>query len=181
MLCTANVCRSPLAAALLTRRLRVLDVALPVTSAGLTGGGQPALPGMVAVAAGYGVDISSHRSHAVTISDLTGARLVLGMSREHLRHAVVTVPPVWPRAFTLKELVRRGERIGPRAGAEPLAEWLSRAHAGRDRASLLGPAPDDDVPDPAGGPPQAYADAVALLGRLIARLCELCWAHGEPG
>jgi protein-tyrosine phosphatase len=179
VLCTANLCRSPMAAALLARRLIGLGLAVPVSSAGMFCAGSPALPEVVSVMAAYGLDISFHRSRKVDAACLRGAGLVLGMGRENLRHAVVTLPDVWPRAFTVKELIRRGEQIGPRRVGEPLAGWLSRAHAGRDRVSLLGESPDDDVADPVGGPWQGFADTAALLDRLVDRLADLCWGHAE--
>ncbi len=102
------------------------------------------------------------------------------MARDNLRYAVITEPGVWPRAFTLKELIRRGEQIGPRPPGEPFAEWLSRAHAGRERTSLLGDSAEDDVADPAGGPRRAYAATASLLDQLVMRLAELGWAQAEP-
>jgi protein-tyrosine phosphatase len=180
VLCTANVCRSPMAAALLARRLAALGVTVPVRAAGMIGGADPPHPEVMSVMASYGIDIASHRSRAVRAADLARASLVLTMAREHLRHAAITEPGAWPRAFTLKELIRRGERIGPRPPGEPFSHWLSRAHAGRERISLLGDSLDDDVADPAGGPISAYADTAGLLDRLVARLAELGWAHAGP-
>ncbi len=180
VLCTANVCRSAMAAPLLARRLARLGVTVPVRSAGMLGDGAPPDPVAVTVMAGYGIEIAAHRSHQARPGDLAQAGLVLAMARENLRYAVVTEPSAWPRAFTLKELIRRGERIGPRAPGEPFAAWLARAHDGRDRASLLGGSASDDVPDPTGAPPRAYADTAALLDGLMARLAELGWAHAEP-
>jgi protein-tyrosine phosphatase len=177
VLCTANVCRSPMAAALLARRLATLGITVPVSSAGMIGGGDPPHQEVVSVMARYGIEIRPHRSRIVCAADLTPASLVLAMTRDHLRHAAITEPAAWPRAFTLKELIRRGERIGPRPVGEPFSGWLSRAHAGRERASLLGDSPDDDVPDPAGGPLRGYADTADLLDRLVTRLAELGWAH----
>jgi|SRR6266702_1603708 len=177
VLCAANVCRSPMAAALLARRLAALGVRVPVRSAGVLRDGDPPLPEVVSVMATYGLDTASHRSHAVAAAELAAAELILGMTRDGVRHAVVTAPEVWPRAFTLKELIRRGERIGPRPHGEPLAGWLSRAHADRERRDLLGDSPEDDVADPAGGPPEGYANAAALLDGLVRRLAELCWSH----
>jgi protein-tyrosine phosphatase len=177
VLCTANVCRSPMAAALLTRRLTALGVTMPVRSAGMIGGGDPPHPEVVSVMTSYGIEIASHRSHIICAADLAPASLVLAMTRDHLRHAAITEPRAWPRAFTLKELIRRGERIGPRSPGEPFSGWLWRAHAGRERISLLGDSPDDDVADPAGGPLRAYVDTADLLDRLVTRLAELGWAH----
>ena len=184
MLCSANQCRSPMAAALLTRRLGVLRTPLAVRSAGLLGGGEPPPPRAVSALASYGLDISGHRSHRMTGADLAWADLVLGMSREHVRHAVVTMPRTWPRAFTLRELVRRGEEAGPARPGEPLGDWLARVHEGRDRAALLGDSPADDVADPIGGPLRAYADTASQLDGLIGRLAALCWrlpADSLPG
>ena len=180
VLCTANVCRSPMAAALLARRLSGLGVAARVRSAGMLRGGDPPLPEVISVMARYGIDITGHRSRVACAADLARASLVLAMARDNLRYAVVTEPGVWPRAFTLRELIRRGERIGPRRPGEPLSGWLSRVHEGRERVALLGDSPDDDVPDPAGQPLRAYEDVARLLDRSVARLAELGWAHAGP-
>ena len=180
VLCTANVCRSPMAAALLVRRLAALGVTVPVRSAGMMRSGDPPHPEVISVMASYGIEIAAHRSRIVSAADLASASMVLAMARDNLRHAAITEPGAWPRAFTLKELVRRGEQIGPRPPGEPLSGWLSRVHAGRERTSLLGDSLDDDVADPAGGPLRAYADTAGLLGQLVNRLAELGWAHAQP-
>jgi protein-tyrosine phosphatase len=180
VLCTANVCRSPMAAALLVRRLAALGVTVPVRSAGMISSGDPPHPAVISVMASYGIQIVSHRSRIVCAADLASASLVLAMARNNLRHAAITEPGVWPRAFTLKELVRRGEQVGPRPSSEPLPSWLSRVHARRERTSLLGDSVDDDVEDPAGGPLRAYADTAGLLDHLVKRLTELGWAHARP-
>jgi protein-tyrosine phosphatase len=177
VLCSANVCRSPMAAALLARRLSGLGVAARVRSAGMLRGGDPPLPEVISVTARYGIDITGHRSRVACAADLARASLVLAMARDNLRYAVVTEPDAWPRAFTLRELIRRGERVGPRPPGEPFSGWLSRVHAGRERVALLGDSADDDVPDPAGGPLSAYADVAGLLDRSLTRLAELGWAH----
>lgn len=180
VLCTANVCRSPMAAALLVRRLAVLGVSVPVRSAGMIRCGDPPYPEVVSVMASYGIEISSHSSRVACATDLARASLVLAMARDNLRYAVITEPGAWPRAFTLKELIRRGDQIGPRPPGESFPEWLSRAHAGREHSSLLGDSAEDDVADPAGGPRRAYAATASLLDHLVTRLAELGWARAEP-
>src|ERR1035441_5609834 len=129
VLCTANVCRSPMAAALLARRLATLGVTVPVRSAGMIGGGDRPHPEVVSVMASYGIEIGSHRSRIVCAADLAPASLVLAMALDHLRYAAITEPGAWPRAFTLKELIRRSERIGPRQPGEPFSGWLGPAPA----------------------------------------------------
>jgi protein-tyrosine-phosphatase len=170
-----------MAEALLTDRLAALGTAAAVRSGGMLGDGEPPRPEAIAVMAGHGLDISGHRSRRVTAQDLEAADLTLAMARENLRHAVVTAPAVWPRAFTLRELVRRGGAIGPRRPEESLGAWLARAHHGRERAALLGDSPTDDVADPAGGPPQGYAETAEVLSGLLDQLVSLCWQSGNGG
>lgn len=175
LLCTANICRSPMAAALLRRRLASPGGTVPVASAGMLPGGRPVPREVLDVMSGYGTDLSGHVSRAVSAADLGAAGLVVAMSREHVRHAVVTEGECWPRAFTLKELLRRAERAGPRYPGEPLATWLGRLHSGRDRRALLGASPEDDIADPMGGPPESFATTASLLDRLTSRLAWLGW------
>jgi protein-tyrosine phosphatase len=180
MLCTANVCRSAMAAPLLARRLAALGVTTPVRSAGMLRCGDPPHPEVISVMASYGIETAAHRSRVACATDLAQAIMVLAMSRENLRYAVTTEPGAWPRSFTLKELIRRGEQIGPRPPGEPFADWLARAHAGRERMALLGDSAEDDVADPAGGPWRAYADTARQLDLLVTRLAELGWGHSRP-
>ena len=175
LVCTANACRSVMAQALLTARLAARGVAVPVASAGLLGDGRPPPPEVVSVMAARGLDVTGHRSRAVTADDLAAADLILGLTREHVRHAAVLEPDAWPRAFTLRELLRRGRQAGPRAPGEPLGHWLTRAADGRRRADLLGSHPADDVADPAGGPLREYRATADTLERLARDLVELGW------
>lgn len=174
MVCTANRCRSVMAEALLARGLAASGRAGFVRSAGLLREGDPPPPEVISAMAGYGLDVAAHRSSVLGSGALSDAQLVLGMAREHVRHAVVADPAAWPRTFTLKELVRRGQDNGSGAPGETLADWLARIHDGRDRLALLGDSPDDDVPDPIGGPPGAYAAIAAQLDDLVGRLIVLC-------
>jgi len=181
ILCTANVCRSPMAQVLLTDRLAALGQAVTVRSGGMLGDGEPPRPEAITAMAGYGLDIASHRSRRVTADDLERVDLTLALARENLRYAVVTAPAIWPRAFTIPELVRRGQAIGHRLPGESLAGWLARAHAGRNRAALLGDSSDDDVADPTGGPQRGYTETAAILSQLLGRLADLGWGAGSAG
>jgi len=177
LLCTANVCRSVMARAMLSAQLSTRGVTAGVTSAGIGGGGEPPLPEVISVMAARGIDVTGHRSRLATADDLARADLVLGLAREHVRHAAVLLPAAWPRAFTLLELLRRGHQVGPRSPAEPLGDWLARAAGDRDRRDLLGSSPADDVADPAGGPLRGYQATADLLDQLTRDLVEQCWLN----
>jgi protein-tyrosine phosphatase len=162
-----------MAEVLLRDRLDGLGVDARVSSAGLLQSGQPASAHGVDILRGRGLDMTTHRSRTMTREILSSADLLLGMAREHVREAVVLDPGLWPRTFTLKELVRRGEMTGPRRPGEPLRDWLARVGQGRRVADLTGSSPDDDVADPIGGPRKAYERTAEELDDLTARLSQL--------
>jgi protein-tyrosine phosphatase len=175
VLCTGNICRSPMAAGLLRHRLAARGVEADVSSAGLLLEQRPASDHGVDEMLRRSIDLRDHRSQVMTAELVAGADLVLGMAREHVREAVVLVREAWPRAFTLKELVRRGEAVGSRRAGEDLSGWLGRCHAGRTTRDLLGAAAHDDVADPIGGSAADYARTAAELEDLVARLVALAW------
>jgi protein-tyrosine phosphatase len=168
---------------LLRARLARHGIEAHVHSAGLLTDGQSASPLSVQVMTSRGLDLSTHRSRRMTRALLLDADLILGMAREHVREAAVFVPEVWPRAFTIKELVRRGEAVGPRQG-EDLDAWLASVHEGRATRDLTGWSDDDDVADPIGEPHAVFERTAAELQDLTDRLVYLMWgsapAGGEP-
>ncbi|HVF33508.1 MAG TPA: hypothetical protein VM933_10785 [Acidimicrobiales bacterium] len=172
-MCTGNICRSPMAEGLLRDRLARRGVPATVHSAGLLDDGRPASANGVEVLRGRGIELTGHRSRTLTPDLVTKADLLLGMARLHVREAVVLRPEVWPRSFTLKELVRRGDGIGPRPPGQSVEEWLHRAHAGRSRTDLLGEADGDDIFDPIGSSRSVYEKTAAELSDLIDRLVAL--------
>jgi protein-tyrosine phosphatase len=168
-----------MAAALLSAQLTARRAGVAVCSAGIAGTGQPPLPEVIEVMAARGLDVARQRSRAVTPADLAGADLILGMSREHVRHATVLLPQAWPHAFTLRELARRGRQAGARDAAEPLGGWLARAASRRNHRDLLGASPADDIADPAGGPRHGYDATASVLDELTHELADLCWPYAR--
>jgi low molecular weight protein-tyrosine phosphatase len=168
-----------MAAALLSAQLTARRAGVAVCSAGIAGTGQPPLPEVIEVMAARGLDVARQRSRAVTPADLAGADLILGMSREHVRHATVLLPRAWPRAFTLRELARRGQQAGARDADEPIGGWLARAASCRNRRDLLGASPADDIADPTGGPRHGYDATASVLDELTHELADLCWPYAR--
>ena len=161
---------------LLRRRLEDAGLEARVASAGLLRAGLPAQPYGVDVGLALGLDMAAHRSRSMTRDILADAELIVGMAREHVREAVVLDPALWPRTFTLKELVRRGEAAGPRQAGEPLSGWLARVGEGRRVSDLAGSSPADDVDDPIGMPRTAYERMARELDDLTRRLVAVAFA-----
>ena len=172
--CTANRCRSPLAGALFARALADRGVDALVLSAGFGENDRPVTPDTRTVAAARGLDLGAHRSRRFD-AELAGADLVLAMERLHVRDLVVAEPALWPRCFTLKEAVRRGEAAGPRAADEPFPTWLARLHHGRRSQDLLRTSGDDEVTDPTGGTLVEHVDVADELHDLVVRFVDLAW------
>jgi protein-tyrosine phosphatase len=148
-LCRANLCRSPTAEVMLSRALEDAGVPATVTSAGMTvEDNQVAPDDFLQLALVRGIDLRDHKQVVFTPELAERADLVLPMTRDLLRATVVETPSLWPKSFTLLELVRRGvSEVPPRLG-DSLDGWVARVHASRDRAELLGNDPIDDIRDP---------------------------------
>lgn len=156
-----------MAAALLRRHLDDAAVPAHVTSAGTRSTSLPVDFQAVAVMADRGLDLRGHVPRRIDRTVLTddGADLVVTMTREHLREVVAMDGSAWPRAFTLRELVRRATANGVRS--QPgWAEWLARLAAPRRPADLLVPDPADDIADP-------YGMSLATVRRVGGQLDDL--------
>jgi low molecular weight protein-tyrosine phosphatase len=86
MVCTGNICRSPMAEGLLRKMLpESLKPVVTVRSAGTHGlHGNRAEPFAVMAAGGYGADISGHRARTLEPGMIRGADLVLAMENYHI-------------------------------------------------------------------------------------------------
>jgi low molecular weight protein-tyrosine phosphatase len=164
-----------MAAALFAGQLPDTDDPVEVSSAGLLDGGLPVPGEVVDVMDGYGIDLRAHRSRTLTPDLLERADLVIGMGRRHVNEAVVLDPPCWQQAFRFRELVRRGEELGPRAPSQGVRSWIAAVHGDRDRAALAHRIAADEIADPYGGPLAGYRATAAELASLTGRLAALLW------
>jgi len=90
VVCTGNICRSPVAAAMLQHGLADLEV----TSAGLAAGQGGAEPRLAALAKADGYDLSQHQARPVDRNLLANADLVLVMSTKQRKLIARTWPEV---------------------------------------------------------------------------------------
>src|SRR4030042_1375104 len=102
VVCTGNVCRSPIAEGMLRAALeaRLGDEAPMGASAGTAGwGGWGRMPEAVAAAAEHGVDISGHAARRLEPEHVGAADLVIGMAAEHRDHVAHAMPEAVGRAL----------------------------------------------------------------------------------
>lgn len=114
IVCTANICRSPMAAALLRRHLEELGLAgeVEVKSAGVFAqAGQAASRPAVAVLAQRNVLLGDHRSLAVSFELLAEADLILVMEEAHRRSLFYIAPQHLAKVFLLAEMSGRHSDI----------------------------------------------------------------------
>ncbi len=149
-----------------------------ISSAGLrVGDGR--VPSEVAEAMdACGVHLERGNGRSLTAPMLAGADLIIGMTRRHLKEIVLLESKSWPRAFTYKELVRRGSEVGPRRPDQGFRSWIDAVHGDRDRSLLLDRSDVDDLADPYGGTPARYRATAAELAGLTRALADLLWADG---
>jgi protein-tyrosine-phosphatase len=172
VVCTGNVCRSPMAEGFLRAALaqRLGADAPPVSSAGTAGWeGSAAMAESVRSSQERDVDIRSHVARALRSHMIDEADLVLCMAGEHRDVIVHAHPEAHGKTFTLKELVRLLE--GAAAGGS-MEERIGAAAAARNGSH----GEDEDVRDPLGDPIDGYrqvADELHDLSeRLVAALTE---------
>jgi protein-tyrosine phosphatase len=99
MVCHGNLCRSPMAAALLQQRVEGLRVG----SAGLAAEvGQPAATEAVAVLSEMGIDIQAHRATQLTRQIANDAELILTMTAAQTRSLQSLYPLMRGRIFSIR-------------------------------------------------------------------------------
>ena len=152
--CTGNICRSPVAEAVLNARSeRLLGGIVRATSAGTWGReGNPATRETVEVAAQRGFDLASHQASPLSADVIEAADLVLGLTVEHREEIVRMVPWAASKTFTLKELAALLLALdGPPPAPDRESALARIAEADALRGGRRPPrVPDQDVADPIG-------------------------------
>jgi len=166
VVCTGNVCRSPMAEGFLRAALveRLGEAAPEVSSAGTAGwDGSGAMEESIRSAEERGVDIRGHQARKLRGAMLEDAELIVCMAAEHREAIVGAMPDLETKTFTIKELVRLLER-SPAAGS--LKTRVAAAAAARNGSSPKA----EDVRDPLGEPIDGYREVADELYDLSGRL-----------
>lgn len=109
--CTGNSCRSVMAKGLLEKRLKGNNRDnVEVLSAGIMMlGGLGATQQTIELLRREGIDVSSHRSQAITKNMIKKSDIILVMERIHEQRILQLVPEVKNRLFLLKEFAMIGD------------------------------------------------------------------------
>ena len=186
VVCTGNICRSPVAERLLQARLAAVGIPAQVVSAGtqsMVGHGMT--PEAAQLAQRYGADWGVHRSQQLTEKHIADADLVLTATREH-RSAVVSMHPRASRyTYTLNQLARllplalapssEGEPLSPvelveTPQADPattLRALLAEVAATRGFSPPPAHPDDDDIEDPYRQTEEVYARVGNVLNSTV--------------
>jgi protein-tyrosine-phosphatase len=172
VVCTGNVCRSPMAEALLRHHLQAAGLPVPVSSAGTIGWNSsgPTDHTLTALAE-RGIVLEGHVSRRMNAAIIEPAWLVLTMTNDHADAVRNHHADAAERTFVIGQLVRLAERLGPR-GDRTAQQWLAEVDGLRDprRRRAL---PQDEIRDPLGEPIEAYQSLALQLDDLTARLAKL--------
>ena len=125
--CTANICRSPMAAGWARARAAAAGIPVEVRSGGTMGIiGRPADPLAIRVMGEVGVDLSAHHSAGLDEAQLCWADQILVMELRHQRAIFERFPAHADRVL----------QLGPLGGAyevaDPVGGWRWRFRRSRD-------------------------------------------------
>ncbi|MEQ1570821.1 MAG: low molecular weight phosphotyrosine protein phosphatase [Myxococcota bacterium] len=125
--CSGNICRSPMAAALADRRMLALGRDVEVRSAGTLGlVDRPAEPRAVAVCREIGLDLTEHRSRPLTAELVRWADRIFVMEDDHARAVRELVPELREDAVVA---------LGPLVGKAEIADPISSLFKGPYRTA----------------------------------------------
>jgi len=163
--CTANICRSPMAAALFAKSAHTNGVQAEAlaASAGFLEGGRVVHEHVVTLLDERGVDVSRKRSQKLSDQVIEHADLILTMTSEHARGVVSRFPRSITDVYTLRHF---GTIVTPRDNDVPVRAWLDEINQNNRRA-YLGDDEALDIEDPIGKDLNVFTDLCEELESTI--------------
>lgn len=157
MVCTGNLCRSPMAEAVMRQQVKQRGCDIEVSSVGTWAYfGNPATTEAIKVLEGRGIDLSSHQSRAMDPKEVRDADVIVAMTSVHRREILHVVPEVENKIVLMKELVELALDGDLPDGSEARLERLRGAQRPKWRRAM-------DLDDPIGKPIGAYEKTVGLI------------------
>lgn len=116
-ICSANICRSPMAEGLFQIKAREHPEQWRIESAGVWGmEGSPAADNTLRVLLKRGVDLRAHTARQVTFGLANQFNLILTMERNHKEALNAAMPKLSSRVFLLSEMVGKSYEIADPIG-----------------------------------------------------------------
>ncbi|PJJ55565.1 low molecular weight phosphatase family protein [Compostimonas suwonensis] len=178
VVCTGNICRSPLAAQLLRARLAAAGVSASIGSAGTFAHvGSSMTDEAAALSLHYGGLPSGHTARQLDVAAVRDADLVLTATREHRSEVVSLLPRASRKTFTLRQFARIVDQLHAEQHVFPIASSddvdaslrmiVDEVAASRGFAPPLDDPADDDVVDPYRQSQAVYDQAGASIDRAV--------------
>jgi glycine hydroxymethyltransferase len=188
LICTGNICRSPMAEGILRDRFLKLGLDdVRISSSGVAGlDRSPAMPEAVMAMAELGVDVSGHVARRFDSDQAFGADLLITMTQEQADIVNRLAPRTAPRTFTMKELVSLLDQNPPptrddeRDPTTRLRNVVEDADRRRVHGEASAPA-DADIADPLGLGLEAFRAVAWELDELTGRLVDYLFPVGWDG
>ncbi|MCU6679493.1 arsenate reductase/protein-tyrosine-phosphatase family protein [Leclercia tamurae] len=123
VVCTGNICRSPLGERLLQQQLPALSIA----SAGICGlAGHPADRHAQQIAATYGVSLADHVARRLTVPMMREYDLILAMESEQINRISLIAPEARGKALLFGQWLREREIPDPYGKGMEAFEYVFR-------------------------------------------------------
>nr|WP_276512225.1 low molecular weight phosphatase family protein [Cryobacterium roopkundense] len=171
VVCTGNICRSPLAEHLLRARFAAAGISATVSSAGTRAlVGHDMTAEAAALAVDYGAVDAPHSAQLLTPELIAHADLVLTATREHRSAAVSMYPKSTRYTFTLNQLARLMPEVEtPSREPQPagIDSFIESIAASRGMTPPPADATDDDIEDPYRRSAAVYASAAAAIDAAV--------------
>jgi len=178
--CTANVCRSQMAAAVMDLVGQANELPIQIASAGLLSRRHPVDFRVGQRVIRLGGTIQGQMSAQINEPLVSSADIILTMTADHARHVAERFPDARHRVHALRHFVRVTE---PRSDGEDLFEWVQTANDNA-RYDYSAAGSELDIPDPIGQPDRAFDTLLDELLKLTGQLAQQIGSHtptvGDP-